>query len=463
LTVKSSHYTKVPKHLNKFSYRKCHWQLFRYQWFNFFKIDEEEVKISAMTDTVNILIVDERLDDIQTLCSALEDPNWNIISALSGVEALKIVQNEEFAVAILDAKILSSGGYKIAKEIHRTEKNKSLPIISVTSLHHQQGMFEGYESGAVDYLFKPIPSIIIRSKVKTFVQLKLQNKLLQQANEEAHKANQELEEKIGIHKKFEHILENAYKKIKEQQNLMLTALEQAKETQKCLLPEKLPDISRISLAYKFDPMEKIGGDFFNFFELEDNKLGIMIADVAGHGLSAAMISFMISGVFANSTKAGASTKVVMNLANSYLQGRLQAGRYATMFYGILDLDSLKLTYTTAGHPPGLIVREETEEVFSLKTKGTIIGMIPNKEALFGENEFQFVPGDKLILYTDGILESKNEEGQIYGMKNFTELLGVHKSLNIEDLLGKVHSFVQNYSCQNCFNDDITLVGLEIDS
>jgi len=188
LTVKSSHYTKVPKHLNKFSYRKCHWQLFRYQWFNFFKIDEEEVKISAMTDTVNILIVDERLDDIQTLCSALEDPNWNIISALSGVEALKIVQNEEFAVAILDAKILSSGGYKIAKEIHRTEKNKSLPIISVTSLHHQQGMFEGYESGAVDYLFKPIPSIIIRSKVKTFVQLKLQNKLLQQANEELEKA-----------------------------------------------------------------------------------------------------------------------------------------------------------------------------------------------------------------------------------------------------------------------------------
>lgn len=207
-------------------------------------------------------------------------------------------------------------------------------------------------------------------------------------------------------------------------------------------------------------MEQIGGDFYDIFELERGVYGILIADVTGHGIPAALLTFMTSFAFKNAALKQRSTAGVVAETNKQLFNQMPMGAFVTMFYAIYDSNSGILQYTQAGHPPGFILRASTKEAISLATNDGLVGVFDEDEMRFREGKIQLQSGDKLLLYTDAIIETA-KNNQMIGLDVFTDFLISNCACPIDDLLDKVYQFGIDFSGQQKYADDLTLVGFDV--
>lgn len=137
------------------------------------------------------------------------------------------------------------------------------------------------------------------------------------------------------------------------------------------------------------------------------------------------------------------------------------GTFATMFYAIYDSNTHKLKFTQAGHPDGIIIRTKTNEIIPLCSAGTLVGAFSSKEVSFGEGELELIVGDKILLYTDAIIEAHNPEGDMLGIDQFYDFLLNNSSIPIEELFELIYSFGLSYSNRTAYDDDFTLVGFEV--
>lgn len=238
-------------------------------------------------------------------------------------------------------------------------------------------------------------------------------------------------------------------------------LDQASKAQQFILPTILPANDKMDFVARYEPMDKIGGDYYDVLELGDGKYGMMIADVTGHGIPAALLTFMTSFAFKNSVLNSRSTERVISLTNEKLIEKMPKGAFITMFYCIFDLSSNILTYTQAGHPPGFIIRPASSELIPLKTKGGLVGVFNKERIGYGESQIELLPGDKVLLYTDAIVETRNEELQMIDSRDFAEFLILNCKLPISDLINKVYQFGLGFSGKSRYDDDFTLVGFEL--
>ncbi len=394
----------------------------------------EELFLKAETlEGMNVLIVDDSIIVREIVSRILNYKGIHAIEACDGAEAIQILETSNIDMVITDYLMPNVDGIELCQHIRQTMKNSLLPIIILTTAGEQSTVNKGIKAGANDYLTKPFSRHELLARLYNHAQLIRYHTSLQQ----------EIEER------------------KKREEAMNRELEQARQTQQMLLPRVLPNISQAQIVTKFIPLEQIGGDFYNIFELEDNQFGILVADVTGHGVSAALISFMVYGIFSETHRAGSSTELVMNLTNGFLQDKLQDGKFASLAYMIYDASTQVLTYTTAGHPPAIVVRPETKETFLLRTTGLFVGLFPNEMSNYDEHEFQLAPGDRLFLYTDAIIESMNEKEEIIGPKNLATFLLEHCDLPMEALLDKVYQYGMEFSHTTQYDDDFTLIGIDI--
>jgi PAS domain S-box-containing protein len=238
-------------------------------------------------------------------------------------------------------------------------------------------------------------------------------------------------------------------------------LEQAGKAQQFILPAILPADDKIRFVARYEPMDKIGGDYYDVLNLGDGKYGMMIADVTGHGIPAALLTFMTSFAFKNSAINCDSTQQVISLTNEKLFEKMPKGAFITMFYCIFDLSSNILTYTQAGHPPGFIIRPASSELIPLKTKGGIVGVFKNEKIGYGESQIELLRGDKVLLYTDAIVEIRNEELQMIDSRDFADFLLLNCEFPINEIIDKIYQFGLDFSGKTKYDDDFTLVGFEV--
>ena len=406
-------------------------------------------------DKINILLVDDKPENLLALEVWLKNPEWNLVRALSGEEALKLAIRQEFALVLLDVQMPGMNGFETAEMMRSIDKNRDIPIIFVTAISREQKhVFNGYESGAVDYLFKPLDPIILKSKVSVFAQL-AQNQL------KLKEFNHQLKQEVEHRRKTEQELQKSFVKIKGQQDLILEELSQAHETQKVLLPQVLPSIPSLTIYHKFEPMAEIGGDFYNVFPIDEEHYGFLVADVTGHGISAALVSFLISGIFMNSIGAGPSPELVLNLCNAYLNQKLPDGKFATVFYGVYQMSSKKFMYSTAAHPSGLLIRQTSNEVIELNTNGSLLGIFPPEISEFPEATVQLETGDKVLLFTDGVVEIFHDESIDWGEEQLKQFVYERNQFSIQEIVNSVYEKLAQYSVENTFDDDVTILGLEV--
>jgi len=256
-------------------------------------------------------------------------------------------------------------------------------------------------------------------------------------------------------------LEHANKRLEQFHQDITAELEQARRAQAFILPEPLPQSQAVRFASKFVPMDQIGGDFFDVVELEEGIFGVLIADVTGHGIPAALLTFMSSNTFKITAPGLFSTANVMRSINGMLYEKMPDSAFVSMFYAIYNANEQHLTYTQAGHPQGFIIRPHTKKLIPLSTEGLLIGILSRENVHFEEKRIPLIAGDKLLLYTDAIIEATDAKNNMLGIDGLEAILRERWDAPIENLLEELYRYGLDFSGKPSYEDDFTMIGFEV--
>jgi sigma-B regulation protein RsbU (phosphoserine phosphatase) len=236
-------------------------------------------------------------------------------------------------------------------------------------------------------------------------------------------------------------------------------MEIAREIQSSILPQELPKMAGIEIAACYAPMKAVGGDFYEFLPVDDKHLGILIADVSGHGVPAALMASMVKvAVFAQMENASRPAQLLSGL-NKVLCGNLR-GQYVTAAYAYLDADNRTFSYAGAGHPPALIWERATRTTRFLDNNGLMLGLFP--EAGYHTTELAWNPGDRCLLYTDGVIEAENAQEISFGRERLEQLMKTADSSNSKTLSDRLLDSVAVWRGRSGDDpqDDITIVAVQ---
>ena len=226
----------------------------------------------------------------------------------------------------------------------------------------------------------------------------------------------------------------------------------ARDIQQALLPRNFPDHPHFAVSGINFPCSSVGGDYFDVFPLDDDRTAFLIADVSGKGLGAALLTTMLQGALSGMTL-GTDPARVFNHVNRFLCEHSEVGRYATLFFGILDQDG-HLEFINAGHPsPFLIRRGIAEEAF---TEGSYpVGLVP--EAEYTAVCLKLEPGDTLVLFSDGVTEAMDPDDDLFGVPRLKQVLTGLTECPLEQLQKCVLEAVENFARGARQADDLTLL------
>ena len=226
----------------------------------------------------------------------------------------------------------------------------------------------------------------------------------------------------------------------------------ARDIQQALLPRNFPNAPEFAVTGVNFPCLSVGGDYFDVFPLSDGRTAFVIADVSGKGLGAAIVTTMLQGALSGMTL-GTDPARVFNHVNRFLCDHTEVGRYATVFFGLLDNDG-HLEFINAGHPsPFLIRRGAAEEAF---TEGSFpVGLVP--EAQYTAARLKLEPGDTLVLFTDGVTEAMDPDDQLFGVPRLKQVLTGQMQCPLEHLQKCVLEAVENFTRGARQADDLTLL------
>ncbi len=236
-------------------------------------------------------------------------------------------------------------------------------------------------------------------------------------------------------------------------------LETARTIQSSILPGEPPRIDGLSLAARYVPASEVAGDFYDFLPGEGRRVGILIADVSGHGVPAALVASMLKVAVAAQAGHAASPAKVLSGINQIFHGKLR-NQFITALYLFVDLESGRLTAASAGHPRPLLWRQREGRVEELPLGGTVIGRL--RRAGYEEVAVDLNSGDRLLLFTDGIPEALGPGGEAFGEERLRDLLFRQASLSAEGIAEALLSEVAAWTGRTAaFDDDLTLVVVEI--
>lgn len=238
---------------------------------------------------------------------------------------------------------------------------------------------------------------------------------------------------------------------------MKKELEVAREIQYKIVPSVTPICKNLQIAARFKPAHEVGGDYYDFFEISDHKLGFVVADVSGKGISAAFIMAEVKGVFASLAKIISSPKELLIKANEILKKSMDKKSFVTAVYGVIDFRLGKVNFARAGHTPVIVVRNNFAERLTPNGIGLGLDNGVNFNQFIVELEILLNNNDILALYSDGITESKNTRLEDYGLDRFEKVLIENRNQHVESISDKIVEEVEKFSKDNIQHDDITLV------
>ncbi len=226
----------------------------------------------------------------------------------------------------------------------------------------------------------------------------------------------------------------------------------ARDIQQALLPKNFKDYPHLAVSGVNFPCLSVGGDYFDVFPLDEKRTAFLLADVSGKGLGAALVTTMLQGALSGMTL-GTDPARTFNHVNRFLCDHVEVGRYATMFFGILD-ETGKLEFINAGHPSPILMRQgRAEEAF---TEGSFpVGLVP--EAEFATATLQLEPNDTLFLFSDGVTEAMDPDEQLYGVPRLLGVLHGKNELPLDEIQKTVLESVENFSRGAHQADDLTML------
>jgi len=394
---------------------------------------------------MEILIAEDDPVSRRVLEKTLIKWGYNVLVTEDGDQAwdtLKDGNGPSFAV--LDWMMPGIDGTEVCRRIRNLKQKSYTYVILLTAKDKQSDIIKGLEAGADDYVVKPFDS-------------------------------DELKSRLQVGKRIINLEENLASKITEIQlanDVLIDDLKAAALIQHNLLPDKLPNNSRLNIDFRFVPCDAVGGDMLDVFEICDNHIGISISDVAGHGVSAAMFAVTINrllspvaghtSVVRSKKNNGAFNPVspdeVLSMLNNQFHVKSQNAVYATMIYGMINTDTLEFTHVRAGHKPVILVR--SNDASELESRGGLpIGI--SKDVEYFQTSFQLEKGDRLYFYTDGAIETDKFTDPRKDIENFLKFIQEISSLPLSESLDRINEMVISNAENRSPHDDVAILGIEI--
>jgi serine phosphatase RsbU (regulator of sigma subunit) len=233
-------------------------------------------------------------------------------------------------------------------------------------------------------------------------------------------------------------------------------LKRAGEIQQMLLPSSLPQLNGAQISGAWQPAREVGGDYFDVIQFNDHRVGICVGDVAGKGITAALLMANLQASFRAFATADASPELVCTKLNKFLCANTAAGKFVTFLYAVVDVDRRTLVYENAGHCPGLLLRENGERE-ALRGGGAVLGALPDWS--YRDHMVELRSGDKLLLSTDGITEAENPHLEEFGEERLVSAARAQDGTALDTqraIMQRVAAF-----CGGNFRDDATLLVLRL--
>ena len=228
--------------------------------------------------------------------------------------------------------------------------------------------------------------------------------------------------------------------------------------QESLLPKKIPQIQGYDIAAYYRPSREVGGDYYDFIEIGEKTIGIVVADVSGKGIPASMVMTMTRSVMRFAAMRNESPARTLREVNHTISGDLREGTFVTALFVLLHVDKKELVVSSAGHNPLLWLKESTGECLPVKPKGIALGL-DNKGLIFddviSEETLQLASGDKVFMYTDGIIEARNAEGEQFGKARLSDLLRRSRGYDSQTTMKMIVDAVSYHTGEAAQYDDIT--------
>ncbi|HOJ97054.1 MAG TPA: SpoIIE family protein phosphatase [Methanospirillum sp.] len=232
-------------------------------------------------------------------------------------------------------------------------------------------------------------------------------------------------------------------------------LEIAQGIQQSFLPDSVPDIPGMELAVYASPALEVGGDFYDFIPVGDDEWGLVIADVSGKGVPAALFMALSRTLIRVSATWRSDPASAIKEANSLICRDSKASMFVTLFYLVIDNLKRKITYVNAGHNPPLMLTGQDSDITLLRAEGIALGIID--EIDLDSNTVDLKKGDLVTLYTDGVTEAMNKDGEEYGMERFITVLKQNRDRELSQLIEAIIASIKDFTKDAPQSDDITLI------
>ena len=236
-------------------------------------------------------------------------------------------------------------------------------------------------------------------------------------------------------------------------------LEVAREIQRSLLPRSLPQFHGFDFGARMEPARAVGGDFFDFIPLGDDRLGIAVGDVSGKGVPAAIFMAMTRSLMRAEAREAASPKEALRGLNENLLEMNDTGMFVTVLYGVLHAATCSFTYGRAGHELPILCDALGETVTPCCGRGEPLGIFPAPE--IDEKTIQLTPGETLLIYTDGMTDAFDEQGVSFGVKRLHESLAANCRFSAQGTCDSLIELVMTHQCMVTQHDDVTLVAVRV--
>lgn len=370
-----------------------------------------------------ILVIDDDRTVQILLTRTLSNNGYDVSIAKDGIEGLELAEKIKPGLIVCDWLMPGLSGLEVCRAVKQNPKLATTFFVLITSRVSVEDRVQGLDAGADDFICKPIDLQELKARVRAGLRL--------------HQLSQDLQT---------------------QKQLLENELSEAAEYVSSLLPESLTT-DKISIDFRFIPSRQLGGDIFDYFFLDKNHLVFYLLDVSGHGLKSALSSISIFNLLRSRSSGSINyyqPKEVLSYLNQNFQMSVKNDQYFTIWYGVLNLDTNQLDYSSAGHPPLILVRNSAdgEKNQLLKTQGLPVGMFT--EAEYNQDSLVLPSSSNLYIFSDGIYEVHNPKGEMLGLDKFGEILRA----NSHDLT-QVLSSVTNYSSNTLFSDDLSIMKVSI--
>jgi serine phosphatase RsbU (regulator of sigma subunit) len=365
-----------------------------------------------------IVVIDDNENDLQVTKRLLDRRGYDTIPAQSGEEGLRLAYQLLPDAIIVDYRMPGMNGFEVTRRIKADPQLQTIPVLMLTGSDSAEHVVEGLGAGAEDFVTKGSDIEIVVARLRALLRMKAYQDQLRRMNQQ-----------------------------------MTRDLQIARRVQEALVPERAFSSPRIEIRSAYIPSEVLSGDFYDYFTVGD-FMYLFVADVSGHGLPSAILVSLLKSYIHTEAANDRSLADFMARLNDFLFSVSLPTQFATAALFRIDAGR-ELVYANAAHPPFLLHERQSGKTIVIEQPSNLLGALPSMQ--FEESRIKVAPGDTLFVYTDGLTDRVDGNGEFYSIDRVAAVLDRSRDAGVGAVYDAIYADVNDFAATEEFKDDIAFV------